>query len=119
MEPIVGCDVFVRQVPYGIGLRNPYSMQCAIDECGAPRILLAAVVGAPLLASIPIDGEVAHGGPAELDMDGLSRILFGHAAFQYLNAACELGLPDLVVLRRAGLPAVVGNATADARACAS
>lgn len=37
---------FVRQVPYGIGLRNPYSMQCAIDECGAPRILLAAVVGA-------------------------------------------------------------------------
>lgn len=27
-------------------------------------------------------------------------------------------LPDLVVLRRAGLPAVVGNATADARACA-
>lgn len=37
---------FVRQVPYGIGLRNPYSMQCAIDECGAPRILLAAFVGA-------------------------------------------------------------------------
>lgn len=37
---------FVRQVPYGIGLRNPYSMQCAIDECGAPRILLAAAVGA-------------------------------------------------------------------------
>jgi len=36
----------VRQVSYGIGLRNPYSMQCAIDECGAPRILLAAVVGA-------------------------------------------------------------------------
>lgn len=31
-----------------------------------------------------------------LDKDGLSRILFGHAAFQYLNAACELGLPDLV-----------------------
>ncbi|MEV7023386.1 methyltransferase [Kitasatospora sp. NPDC093558] len=29
-------------------------------------------------------------------MDGLSRILFGHAAFQYLNAACELGLPDLL-----------------------
>jgi len=36
----------VRQVPYGIGLRNPYSMQCAIDECGAARILLAAAVGA-------------------------------------------------------------------------
>jgi 3-deoxy-D-manno-octulosonate 8-phosphate phosphatase (KDO 8-P phosphatase) len=27
-------------------------------------------------------------------------------------------LPDLVVLRRVGLPAVVGNATSDARACA-
>jgi hypothetical protein len=37
---------FVRQVPYGIGLRNRYSMQCAIDECGAPRIVLAAVAGA-------------------------------------------------------------------------
>ena len=37
---------FVRQVPYGIGLRNPYSMQCAIDECGAPRILAAAAAGA-------------------------------------------------------------------------
>jgi F420-0:gamma-glutamyl ligase len=36
----------VRQVPYGVGLRSPYSMQCAIDECGAPRILLAAVAGA-------------------------------------------------------------------------
>jgi hypothetical protein len=36
----------VRQVPYGIGLRNPYSMQCAIDECGAGRILLAAIAGA-------------------------------------------------------------------------
>lgn len=36
----------VAKVPHGIGLRSPYSMQCAIDECGAPRILLAAVVGA-------------------------------------------------------------------------
>lgn len=36
----------VRQVPYGVGLRSPYSMQCAIDECGAARILFASVVGA-------------------------------------------------------------------------
>jgi F420-0:gamma-glutamyl ligase len=36
----------VAKVPYGIGLRSPYSMQCAIDECGAARIFLAAVVGA-------------------------------------------------------------------------
>ena len=35
----------VSKVPYGIGLRSPWSMQCAIDECGAPRILLAAVLG--------------------------------------------------------------------------
>jgi F420-0:gamma-glutamyl ligase len=35
----------VAKVKYGIGLRSPYSMQCAIDECGAARILLAAVVG--------------------------------------------------------------------------
>lgn len=36
---------FVRKVPYGIGLRSPCSMQCAIDECGRLRIFLAAVVG--------------------------------------------------------------------------
>jgi hypothetical protein len=36
---------FVAKVPYGIGLRAPESMQCAIDECGAGRILLAAIVG--------------------------------------------------------------------------
>ena len=37
---------FVAKVPYGIGLRAPTSMQCAIDECGAFRILLAAGIGA-------------------------------------------------------------------------
>jgi hypothetical protein len=36
---------FVSKVPYGIGLRSPTSMQCAIDECGAGRILFAAIVG--------------------------------------------------------------------------
>lgn len=39
---------------------------------------------------------IPQNGTAELDMDGLSRLLFGHAAFQYLNAACELGLPELI-----------------------
>ncbi|WP_307868970.1 methyltransferase [Umezawaea beigongshangensis] len=34
--------------------------------------------------------------PQELDMSGLSWILFGHAAFQYLNAACELELFELL-----------------------
>ncbi|MFO7659619.1 MAG: hypothetical protein R6V77_01795 [Candidatus Cloacimonadaceae bacterium] len=37
---------FVAKVPYGIGLRSPTSMQCAIDECGGLRIVFAAVVGA-------------------------------------------------------------------------
>jgi len=36
---------FVAKVPYGIGLRAPASMQCAIDECGAGRIILAAAIG--------------------------------------------------------------------------
>jgi len=36
---------FVSNVEYGIGLRAPESMQCAIDECGAPRILFAAFIG--------------------------------------------------------------------------
>ena len=36
----------VRKVPYGIGLRSPATMQCAINECGALRILAAAAAGA-------------------------------------------------------------------------
>lgn len=37
---------FVAKVPYGIGLRRPSSMQCAVNECGAARIWLAAIAGA-------------------------------------------------------------------------
>lgn len=37
---------FVSNVKYGIGLRAPTSMQCAIDECGSARILFAAIVAA-------------------------------------------------------------------------
>ncbi|MEO0072514.1 MAG: coenzyme F420-0:L-glutamate ligase [candidate division WOR-3 bacterium] len=37
---------FVRKVPYGIGLRNPYSMECAFRECGSTRVLVAAFVSA-------------------------------------------------------------------------
>lgn len=36
---------FVSKVKYGIGLRAPTSMQCAIDEVGELRILLAALIG--------------------------------------------------------------------------
>lgn len=35
-------------------------------------------------------------GRTPLTMDGLAWILFGHAAFQQLNAACELGLFELL-----------------------
>jgi ubiquinone/menaquinone biosynthesis C-methylase UbiE len=38
----------------------------------------------------------ATSAPPALDMPGLSWILFGHAAFQYLNAACELQLFELL-----------------------
>jgi len=37
---------FVRKVPYGIGLRSPATMQCAVNECGAGRIWLASIAGA-------------------------------------------------------------------------
>jgi len=37
---------FVRKVPYGVGLRSPATMQCAIDQTGRFRIVLAAMAGA-------------------------------------------------------------------------
>ena len=37
---------FVYKSPYGIGLGSPWTMQLAIDEIGAPRILFAAVISA-------------------------------------------------------------------------
>ena len=36
---------FVSKVEYGIGLRSPTSMQCAIDEVGNCRMLCAAFIG--------------------------------------------------------------------------
>jgi len=35
----------VMKVPYGVGLGLPTTMQCAIDECGTLRILVAVVIG--------------------------------------------------------------------------
>ncbi len=35
----------VRKVSYGIGLRSPETMQCAIDEVGHIRIIIAAIIG--------------------------------------------------------------------------
>jgi len=37
---------FVSQVPIGIGIGRPVTMQLALDEAGAPRILLAAACAA-------------------------------------------------------------------------
>jgi len=37
---------FVTRVPYGVGLRSPATMQCAVNECGAVRILVAALASA-------------------------------------------------------------------------
>ncbi len=35
----------VKKTGYGIGLRSKTSMQCAIDECGHLRIIIAAIIG--------------------------------------------------------------------------
>lgn len=37
---------YVEKVPYGVGLRSPESMQCAINEAGTLRILIAAFFSA-------------------------------------------------------------------------
>ena len=37
---------FVRKTDYGIGLAMPETMQCALNECGTFRILVASAVGA-------------------------------------------------------------------------
>ena len=37
---------FVTKTPKGIGLGMPETMQCALMECGIPRILFAAVISA-------------------------------------------------------------------------
>ena len=37
---------FVTKTPHGIGLGMPETMECALRECGTPRILLSAIVGA-------------------------------------------------------------------------
>lgn len=37
---------FVTKTPYGIGLAMPETMECALQECGRFRILMASAVGA-------------------------------------------------------------------------
>jgi len=66
----------VRKVPYGIGLRSPATMQCAVMECGAPRIWLAAFVGAigKLLGRRGDFYRVAGPGAATIDAAGTSPL---------------------------------------------
>lgn len=67
---------FVRKVPYGIGLRSPETMQCAIDECGAGRILAAALVGGftRLLGRRGDFYRIAGPGAATIDAHGTSPL---------------------------------------------
>jgi len=67
---------FVAKVPYGIGLRSPSSMQCAIDECGSLRILLAALAGAigKVLGIRGIFYKVAGKQAALIDASGTSPV---------------------------------------------
>lgn len=37
---------FVKKTEYGIGLAMPETMECAVEECGKARIMLAAAAGA-------------------------------------------------------------------------
>ncbi len=37
---------FVTKTPHGIGLGMPETMECALRECGTPRILFSAIIGA-------------------------------------------------------------------------
>jgi len=66
----------VRRSPYGVGLKSPYSMQCALDECGTGRILLAAAVGAlgKLVGRRGDFYRVAGRQAAAIDADGTAGI---------------------------------------------
>jgi len=60
---------FVSREPTGVGLAHPTTMQLAIDEAGAPRILLAAAAGAVgrLLRIRGVFYKVAGAGVSAID----------------------------------------------------
>ncbi len=66
---------FVTNSPYGIGMRDPRSMQVAIEIAGRPRILAAAIIG----------------GTAKL---------FGKTGYFYRIAGSEVSMIDGVVEHR-------------------
>lgn len=64
----------------------------------------------PDVTKLPVlPGEAQGAAGSGLDMHGLSFILFGHAAFQYLNAACELGLFETLVEQHGLSKAEIGR----------
>ncbi|MBI3735921.1 hypothetical protein HY256_05360 [Candidatus Sumerlaeota bacterium] len=96
---------FVRKVPYGIGLRSPETMQCAINECGAPRILAAAMVGA-LSKLVGRRGDFYR-------IAGMQAATIDAAGTSPLQSDCVIlgpKNPDDVaraIMNRTGLPAAV------------
>jgi len=68
---------FVTKTPIGIGLGSPETMQLALEEVGAPRLLLAAFIGAT--------GKV-------LGIRGLFYIIAGDAA-RAIDGAVEYAIP--------------------------
>jgi hypothetical protein len=104
---------FVTRTPAGIGLGIPETMECALRECGTPRIMFAALAGAlgklfgrkgdfyriagPLARSI--DGPTSGTIPpfnravslAPLDPDGVSREL----AVRFDCSAAVVDINDL------------------------
>lgn len=64
---------FVTRTPAGIGLGMPETMECALRECGTPRILFAAFVGA-LGKLFGRKGDFYRiAGPAARSIDGPTR----------------------------------------------
>ncbi len=97
---------FVTRTRHGIGIGSPESMQCAIDDCGAVRILLAALVSAvgKMLGRRGDFYRVAGPRAANIDAAGTSPVNPGLIVLAPLNpegAAEELsskvGLPVAIV----------------------
>lgn len=97
---------FVTRTPHGIGIGSPESMQCAIDDCGAARILLAAFVSAlgKLVGRRGDFYRVAGPRAANIDAAGTSPVNPGLIVLAPLDPegaaeelASRVGLPVAIV----------------------
>lgn len=86
-------------------------------------IVVAIVTGreshAVRIRGAELDLDEVHQDRTAAKLRTVTDILDRHQASWDEAAFVGDDLPDLAILRRVGLPAVVSNATADARACAS